>query len=127
MMLVSSLFPNPSLYKLKLILYRCRKGDRAQASASPTEQTRGVDCSNLSDLFSGCHVNFCNFISNVRHKSRFIAFATLRDGGKERRIGFDQKPLKGQLADDLTLLFGIFIRHRSGNTDKEIESQGSLR
>jgi hypothetical protein len=120
MMLVSSLLPNPSLDKLKLILYRCKKGDRAQASASPTEQARGVDCSNLGDLFAGCHVNFCNFISNVRHKSRFVAFAALRDRCKERRIGLDKKPLERQLADDLTLLFGVFVGDGSCDTNIEI-------
>src|SRR3970282_1992214 len=121
MMLLSSLFPNPSLHKSKLILYRCKKSNRAQASASPTEQARGVHCGNFSDLFAGCHMNFCNFISNIRHKSRFVALAALRDGGKERRIGLDEKPLKRQLSDDLTFLFRVFVRNGSRDAEVEIE------
>src|SRR3989304_973649 len=121
MRFLSSLFPNPSLHKSKLILYRCKKSDRAQASASPTEQARGVHCGNFSDLFAGCHMNFCNFISNIRHKSRFVALAALRDGGKERRIGLAEKPLQRQLADDLTFLLRVFVRNRSRDADVEME------
>src|SRR5688572_21982288 len=109
MMFLSSLFPNPFLYKFELILYRCKKSDRAQALASPTEQARCVRCRNFSNLFAGCHVNFSNFISNIGHKSRFVALAALRDRGKERRIGLYEKPFERQLADDLTFLFPIFI------------------
>src|SRR4026209_1941143 len=119
-MLVSGLVPNPSLYKLKLILHRCKKGDRAQASASPTEQARGVHCRNFGDLFAGCHMNFCNFISNICNKSRFVALASLWDRGKERRISFDEKPLKRQLADDPTFLFSVLIRDWPGNANMEI-------
>ena len=72
--------------------------------------------SKLGDLFAGCHVNFCNFISNMRHESRFVAFAALWDG----RVGFDEQPIERQLADDLTLFFGVFIRDRTGNADIEI-------
>src|SRR5215208_3120988 len=122
MMFLPSLFPNPTFYKLKLILYRCKKSDRAQASASPTEQARGVDCSNLSDLFAGCHVNFCNFISNIRHKSGFVALAPLWYGGQERRIGLDEKPLERQLADDLAFLFRVLIGDGASNADIEMQS-----
>ncbi len=89
MMFLASLFPNPLLYKLKLILYRCEKSDRAQTLASPTEQALGIGSGNLSNLFAGCHVNFCNFISNIRHKSRLVTLAALRDGCEKGRIRFN--------------------------------------
>ena len=100
-MIFSSLLPNPLFDELKLILHRREKCDRAQTSASPPEQASSIRSGNFGNLFAGCHMNFCNFISNVRNKSRFVALAALRDGGKERRIGFDKKPLKRQLADAL--------------------------
>src|SRR5687768_18622108 len=119
-MFLSSLFPNSLLYKSKLILYRCKKSNRVQALASPTEQARGVRCRNFSDQFAGCHMNFCNFISNVCHKSRFVALAALRDRAKERRIGLEEKPLEWQLADDLTLLLCVFIGDRPCDADIEV-------
>ena len=81
MVFLASLFSNALFYKEKLILYRGEKCDSAQTSASPTEQARGVRSSNVRNLFAGCHMTFCNFISNLRNKSRFIALATMRDGG----------------------------------------------
>ena len=83
----------------------------------PTEQASGVCRGDLGDLFAGCHVDFCNFISNMRHKGRFVAFAAMRDRGQEGRVGFDQEPVKRQLADDLTLFFRVFIGDRSGDAD----------
>src|SRR5215208_8249722 len=121
MVFLSSLFPDSLFYKLKLIVYRCEKSDRAQTSASPTEQVCRVCSSNFGNLFAGCHVNFCNFISNIRHESRFVALAPMWDRGKKRRVGLNKHPLQGQLADDLTLFFGVFIRHRPCNTDIEME------
>src|SRR5512134_3007792 len=102
MMFLASLFPNPSLDKLKLILYRREKGDGTQTSASPTEQALGVCCSNFGNLFAGCLVNFCNFISNIRDESRFVALASVRDRRQKWRIGLDQNSFQRQLTDNLT-------------------------
>src|SRR5512146_1554402 len=99
MMFLSSLFPNASLDKLKLILYRREKGDRTQTSASPTEQALGVCSGNVGDLFAGCLVNFCNFISNIRDESGFVALAPLWDRCKKRCVSFDQNPLQRQLTN----------------------------
>src|ERR1044072_2440932 len=99
MMILSSLFPDPLFYEFKLILHRCEKGDRAQTSASPTEQARSVRRCNSADLFAGCLMNFCNFLSNMRDESRFVAVASMGDRRQEGRIGFDEKPLQRQLAD----------------------------
>ena len=62
----------------------------------------------------------------MRYECRFVAFAALRDRGKEGCIGFDQQPIERQLADDLTLLFRVFIRDGSGDADIEIELQRFL-
>ena len=94
MLVFPSLFPNPLFNELKLILYRSEKSSRAQTLASPTEQTISVCRGDLGDLFAGCHVNFCNFISNMRYECRFVAFAALRDRGKEGRVGFDEQPIE---------------------------------
>src|SRR6266508_2409516 len=127
MMILASLFPNPLFHELKLILHRCKKCDRAQTSASPTEQARRARSGHLSDLFAGCLVNFCNFISNVCHESRFIALASMWNRCQKRGVGFDEQPLQRQLADDLTLLLRVFIRNGSCNTNVEIEFNRFLR
>src|SRR5215510_13663325 len=103
MMVVSGLLPNPLFYKLKLILYRCEKCDRTQTSTSPTKQTCGVCSRYFGDLFAGCHVDFCNFISNIGDESRFVALASMWDRREKRRVCFDEQPLQRQLVDDLTL------------------------
>src|SRR6478672_2483765 len=126
MMILTSLLPNPLFYELKLILHRREKCDRAQTSASPPEQASSIRSGNFGNLFAGCHMNFCNFISNVRNECRFIALASMWDGGKKGCIRFDKQPFERQLADDLTLFFGVFVRHRTGNTNVEIESNGFL-
>src|SRR5512139_996499 len=126
MMFLSGLFPNTSLYKLKLILHRCEKCDRTQTSASPTEQALGICSGNFCDLFAGCHMNFCNFISNIRDESGFVPLAPMWDRGEKRRIRLDEQPLERKLADNSTLFLGVFIRHGSGDTDIKIEIQSFL-
>jgi len=72
-------------------------------------------------------MNFCNFISNMRHESRFVTLAPMRHGCEERRVGLDEQSLQRQLADDLALLFRVFVCDRSGYPDVEIDSNGFLR
>ena len=44
-------------------------------------------------------------------------------GSRNGAVGFDQQPIQRQLADDLTLLFRVFIRDGSRDADVEIELQ----
>ena len=93
-MLLTGLLADALFDELKLILYRRKEGCRTQALASPTEQACGVGCSNLCNLFAGCMMNFCNFISNMDDKCRFITLGAMRDWRQEGRIGFDQEALE---------------------------------
>src|ERR1051325_5565730 len=97
-MFFASLFSNPSLDELKLIVNRCKKSSRAQTLASPTEQARRVGCGFFCDLFAGCHVDFCNFISNMSYKCWFIPLAAMWNRRQEGGICFDQQSIQRQLA-----------------------------
>ena len=72
-------------------------------------------------------MNFCNFISNMRHECRFVAFAPVRHRRQERRIGFDQQSIQWDLADDLTFLLRVFLRDRSCHADGKVQGDGFLR